>query len=128
MIKISVDQASERGLLRTLQAMTLTKKRRKRVLQNAAKGSVNTSRRNQRTQKTPQGKRWQKRANKGRKKMQIRLARLLTMTRNDGQVAQISWRKRVSATIAAKHHDGHQQKHTRASAIKELRNGHQSAS
>ncbi|CAE6928972.1 hypothetical protein ACOMICROBIO_GDFFDHBD_02472 [Vibrio sp. B1REV9] len=122
MIKISVDRQSERGVIDSLKAMALTKKRRKRLLDKAAKGSVQTSRQNQRAQRTPEGNRWKKRAGTSRKKMQVRLAKLLTVTSNDGNVASIGWRKRETARIASKQHHGYRQRHTRSAAIKALRN------
>lgn len=128
MIKISVDRQSELGILNSLKAMTLPPKRRKRLLQAAAKGSVQTSRKNQRNQKTPQGKNWKKRVGKSRKKMQVRLAKLLTVTGNDGNRAVIGWRKAATAQVAGKQHYGHRQRHTRASAIKALRNGNKGSS
>ncbi|EGR1734089.1 TPA: hypothetical protein KD853_000740 [Vibrio parahaemolyticus] len=128
MIKISVDKQSELSVLNSLKAMTLPPKRRKRLLQSAAKGSVQTSRKNQRNQKAPKGRKWQGRANKSRKKMQVRLARLLTVTGSDGNAAMIGWRKGATARVAAKHHYGHRQRHTRASAIKALRHGNKGAS
>ncbi|HHF0505251.1 hypothetical protein R7Q40_11215 [Vibrio sp. 506] len=123
MIKISVDKQSELGVLDSLKAMTLPPKRRKRLLQAAAKGSVQTSRQNQRSQKTPLGRNWRKRSGTSRKKMQVRLARLLTVTGNDGNTAVIGWRKSATARVAAKQHYGHRQRHTRAAAIKALRHG-----
>lgn len=123
MIKISVDKQSQLSVLASLNAMTLPHKRRLRILQNAAKGSVQTSRKNQKGQKTPEGKRWQKRAGKSRKKMQVRLASLLTVTGNDGHHATIGWRKSATEKVAAKQHYGYRERHTRASAIKALRHG-----
>lgn len=122
MIKISVDKQSQLSVLESLNAMTLPRKRRKRILQNASKGSVQTSRKNQKDQKDPSGKKWPKRAGKSRKKMQVRLASLLTVTGNDGSQATIGWRKGATEKVAAKQHYGHRERHTRASAIKALRN------
>ncbi len=123
MIKISVDKVSERGVIDSLKAMTLSPKRRKRFLNAAAQASVRTSRKNQREQRSPKGTRWVKRAGTSRKKMQVRLAKLLTVTSNDGNVATIGWRKGATASVAAKQHYGYRQRHTRAAAIKALRNG-----
>ncbi|PNQ69317.1 phage virion morphogenesis protein [Vibrio sagamiensis] len=127
MIKIKVDSHSQRTVIDAIQAMTLSKSRRKRVLTAAAKASVKTSRQNQRQQKTPSGKRWPARADKSKKKMQVRLAKFLTVTASDDSTATLSWRKSRSARVAAKHHYGHRERHTRAAAIKRLRNGNAKA-
>lgn len=122
MIKIKVDKKSEQGVLDSLKLMMLTKTKRRRILNKTAKASVKTSRQNQKNQQTSTGKAWQKRASKKRKKMQIRLARLLTVTASNENKAVIGWRKSGTAQVASKQHHGHRQRHTRASAIKALRN------
>ena len=122
MIKIKVDRQSELGVLDSLKLLRLTKVKRRRILNKTAKASVKTSRKNQKDQQTPTGQAWQKRASKKRKKMQIRLARLLTVTASNETNAVIGWRQSPTSRVAAKQHHGHRQRHTRASAIKALKN------
>lgn len=122
MITINVDRQSEQGIVDSLRLMTLTKTKRRRILNEMGKASVKTSRQNQKSQQTPAGAAWQKRANKKRKKMQIRLASLLTVTASDENKVVIGWRQSPTAKVAARHHYGYRRRHTRASAIKALKN------
>lgn len=119
MIKISVNKQSERGVLDSLKAMTLPRKKRVHMLGRAAKTVVRTSRKNQRGQKTPGGKRWEKKKGKRRgRKMMSGLSKYMSVISNDGSMAVISWKSAKSAKVAYMHHHGIKERVSRAKAIK----------
>lgn len=121
MLEITVDKRSQLNVKESLMLMMLPRSKRKRILAKTTKASIKLSRKNQRQQKGPDGKKWKKRKTKGGRKMMSGLARYMTTTSNDGQSATIGWRSGKTAEVAFNHHHGKREKRSRAAAIKAQR-------
>ncbi|OOE45117.1 phage virion morphogenesis protein [Salinivibrio kushneri] len=122
MIEISTQERTKADVLRAMRAMMLPPKVRKRLLENIGREVVKRSRANARKQRTPDGRRWEKRRNRSRRgKMQKNLARFVTVTSVNSQHVAVSWKKAASAKVAYIHHHGVTQTYTRAQAVKALK-------
>lgn len=120
MIEIKVEKDSKKNVLKALEILALTPKKRKRALDNVGRLIIRESRKNARKQQTPEGRKWAKRQSKKRKRMQVGIARFIGITRNDSWTVTVGWKSKRTAQIARIHHEGIPQPCTRAAAIKEM--------
>lgn len=121
MITVTVDERRKLKTLEALNLLSLPKKKRVLILRKAARAEITSARKNQKEQKSPNGKQWKKRADGKSKKIQIKLARYMSELSNDGKAVAFGWKKSRSARIAMQHHEGHTQEFTSSKYAQEMK-------
>jgi phage virion morphogenesis protein len=105
MLTTSIDKGQTNKVLRELDFLTLTPKKRRRILRGAGRMVRRNSRRRIKDQSDLSGKKWQGRSNGRKKKMLSKMGkRLIVKTTPDK--ADIAFSDNRTAKIARAHHDG----------------------
>lgn len=120
MLKVTCDPKANERIKQATDLLMLPAAKRRKILHAMGKEYIKQGRINAKKQSSPSGQKWPKRKGRSRKKMLRGLARTMGVSKLANSYVEVSWKNKRTAKVAAAHHLGHAETHTRAQAIRAL--------